>query len=186
MTFFQRISVGLKFLRQFGLRPLALFALYKLGLKSGYYKWIESKTNSSLTTHNSIFSLPPPDKLMKTLGEEGQAILLKEADEILDGKLRVFGELTPLRLAFDQSLKHWTGYENDPQLLCALCSPVSDIKYIWEPARFGWAFVLGRAYYITQDGKYAETFWKLFETFANANLPIIGPLWMNAQKVRTR
>ncbi len=186
MTFFQRISVALKFLRQFGLRPLALFALYKLGLKTGYYKWIESKTNSSLTTHNSLFSLPARDKLMQTLGEAGQAILLKEADEILDGKFRMFGELTPLRLAFDQSLKHWTDYENNPQLLSALCSPVSDIKYIWEPARFGWAFALGRAYYITQDGKYAETFWKLFETFANANPPNIGPHWMNGQEIAIR
>ncbi len=73
-----------------------------------------------------------------------------------------------------------------PKLLSNLYSPVSDIKFIWEPARFGWAYVLGRAYYLTQNEIYAETFWKYFETFTDGNPPNLGPHWMNGQEVAIR
>ncbi len=186
MTFFQRISVALKFLRQFGSRPLALYALYKLGLKTGYYKRENRKQENSSLLSTPMFSLPPRDKLLQTLGEEGRASLLKEADEIVAGKFRMFGELVPLKLTFDQPLQHWTAYETDPKLLSALDSPISDIKFIWEPTRFGWAFILGRAYHATQDNKYAEAFWIYFELFSDSNPPNMGPHWMNGQEVAIR
>jgi len=61
-----------------------------------------------------------------------------------------------------------------------------DIKYIWEPARFGWAFALGRAYHLTQDDQYAQAFWKHFESFTKANPANLGPHWMNGQEVAIR
>jgi hypothetical protein len=186
MKFFPRISVAFKFMRQFGLRPLALIALYKLGLKTGYYKRESRKQETVPLLSAPLFSLPPRDKLLQILGEEGKAALLKEADQILNGKFRIFGELLPLQLTFDQPLKHWVNYETNPKLLSALCSPASDIKFIWEPARFGWAFILGRAYHATQEHKYAEAFWKYFEIFAQANPPNMGPYWMNGQEVAIR
>ncbi len=33
-----KLLIGLKYLLQFGLRPLALYALYKFGLLTGHYK----------------------------------------------------------------------------------------------------------------------------------------------------
>src|SRR5688572_24356753 len=186
MTFFSRISVAFKFLRQFGLRPLALFALYKLGLKTGYYKKENRKQENGPLLSTSLFSLPNRDRLLQVLGEEGRSSLLKEADEILIGKFRMFGELVPLQLASDQPLEHWVDYGADPKLLSTLYSQISDIKFIWEPARFGWAFILGRAYHATQDDKYAEAFWKYFELFADSNPPSMGPHWMNGQEVAIR
>jgi hypothetical protein len=186
MTFFSRLSIIFKFLRQFGFRPLALFAMYKIGLTTGYYKRENRKYENSPLLSVPLFSLPPRDKLLQTLGEEGKASLLKEANEILDGKFRIFGGLVPLQLTFDQSLRHWTDYETNPQLLSTLYSQETDIKFIWEPARFGWAFILGRAYHATQEDKYAEAFWKYFEIFAQANPPKMGPHWMNGQEVAIR
>ncbi len=174
---------------QLGIEPLALNALYKFGLWTGHYKRAESReieTGSLLSVH--LFSLPPRDLLLQTLGEDGQAALIKEADEIAEGgKFRIFGgEPVPLQLTFNEPLKHWTEYEFHPRLLTTFYSQVSDIKFIWEPARFGWAFTLGRAYHITQDNKYAEAFWKYFETFNESNPPYLGPHWMNGQEVAIR
>ena len=75
---------------------------------------------------------------------------------------------------------------NYKSLTSNLQSPVSDIKSLWEPARFGFAFTLGRAYHLTQDGKYAEAFWKYFESFTESNPANLGPHWMNGQEVAIR
>lgn len=189
---FSRFSIAFKYLRQFGLRPLALYGLYKFGLITGHYRRTTdhrpqtAKDHPSSVVHRPLFALPPRDQLLQTLGEDGKASLIQEANEILDGKVRIFGELVPLQLLFDQPIHHWTDYENNPQLLSAHYSAVSDIKLLWEPARFGWAFILGRAYHATQDNKYAEAFWKYFELFTNSNPPDMGPHWMNGQEVALR
>jgi hypothetical protein len=117
----------------------------------------------------------------------GQTALLSEADEIVNGKFRMFGgDLVPLQLTFNEPLHYWTDYETGKAPLPKSRLPIPDIKFIWEPARFGWAFSLGRAYYLTQDEKYAEAFWKYFEQFTVGNPPYLGPHWMNGQEVAIR
>ncbi|MEW6400471.1 MAG: heparinase II/III family protein [Chloroflexota bacterium] len=186
----------IKFLIQLGPHPLALLALYKFGLITGHYKRTgnrKSDTNSLIS--NSLFSLPPREQLQKILGNHGQQALLTEADEIAEGgKFRMIGgEPVDIKLTLDQPLHHWTAYETNPHLITNyqfpatnLQSPVSDIKYIWEPARFAFAFPLGRAYHLTQDNKYAEAFWKYFGTFTESNPVNCGPHWMNGQEVAIR
>ncbi len=53
----------------------------------------------------------------------------------------------------------------------------NDVKFIWEPARFGWAFTLGRAYLVSGDERYSQSFWKHTETFLESNPPYLGPQW---------
>jgi len=184
MMILPRLRNTFKAARQLGLTQVALYALYKFGLKTGHYKRIESKTaNGSqvFSTLHALFTLPNRDQIKQTLGENGQRSLLTEADEIVAGKFRMFGgELEPLYLTGDWPLVHWTLFDN------GTFKVAGDIKYIWEPARFGWAFTLGRAYYLTQEGTYAEAFWKHFEQFAIANPPNLGPHWMNGQEVAIR
>jgi hypothetical protein len=186
-----RLLIGIKYLRQLGIRPLALYALYKFGLKIGHYKRLtpiidNRESDIKLSNTVPLFSLPNREQLAKILGDEGKSILIKEADEIVDGKVRIFGESTPLTFNLGQTLQHWTAYETNPKLFSALYSLTPDIKFLWEPARFGWAFTLGRAYHLTQDNKYAEVFWKYFESFTNSNPPNMGPQWMNGQEVAIR
>lgn len=179
----QKVLLLFQSLRQVGLAHGALYALYKIGLKTGYYKRVESRgVESSPLLSRPLFSLPARAELAQVLGEEGQRALLAEADEIAGGKFRRFGgEPVDIELAFDQPLQHWTAYETHPQLLYS-----SDLKFIWEAARFGWAYVLGRAYYLTGDESYAEAFWRNFETFSEANPPYLGPHWMNGQEAALR
>jgi hypothetical protein len=131
--------------------------------------------------------LPLREQLLQTLGDEGKSALINEADEIINGKFRMFGgEPVPIQLTFNEPLHHWTDYETGKTAIPFFLISIHDIKFIWEPARFGWAFTLGRAYHIMQDEKYAEAFWKYFETFTDGNPPYLGPHWMNGQEVAIR
>jgi hypothetical protein len=181
-----RLFIGIKYLRQFGIRPLALYALYKFGLMTGYYKRATpSKPNSPILDFHPLFPLPNREQFIQLLGEDGKAVLLKEADEIVNAKVRIIGELTPLNFDLGQSLQHWTAYEVNIKRF-RFTVPFDDIKFLWEPGRFGWAFTLGRAYHLTLDNKYAEAFWKYFESFTDSNPANIGPHWMNGQEVAIR
>ncbi len=183
-----RISILFKFLRQVGLSHAALYALYKIELITGYYRFVERrKTGEDYSLSFFLFPLPSRAELSQILGADGQRALLAEADEIVAGKFRRFGgEPVEIELAFAQPLRHWTEYETNPQLLPTLHSLLPDIKFIWEAARFGWVYPLGRAYRLTQNKTYAEAFWRYFERFTAANPPNLGPHWMNGQEVAIR
>ena len=183
-----RLLIALKALRQLGLQQVGLYALYKFGLITGHYRRIEKREkrvdNSAL---HHLFSFPAREELLSVLGRDGKAALLAEADEIAAGKVRLFGaEPVKLQLILPDKLEHWTAYETGKVPFTIQQSPISDIKFIWEPARFGWAFTLGRAYHLTGDEKFAKTFWEYFETFTDANPPCLGPHWMSAQEVALR
>ena len=182
------MQTAVKALNQLGFTQTALYALYKFGLKTGHYKRAESRgLETSHLFSTPLLSLPNRTLLAQILGEDGQRTLLAEADEIVAGKFRMFGgEPVELKLTFDQPLLHWTAYETNPQLLSNLYSLFPDIKFTWEPARFGWAYILGRAYHLSQNETYAETLWRYFEIFTHGNPPNMGPHWMNGQEVAIR
>jgi hypothetical protein len=173
---------------QLGVQPVALNALYRLGLATGHYRRVE-KIEPRLENRIlcPLFVFPTPEALLAVLGDEGKAALFSEADEIVAGQVRFFGgQSFPLRLDFSEPLYHWTEYETHPSLLSALYSPLPDIKFIWEPARFGWVFCLGRAYHLSREEKYAQTFWQNFEIFTTGNPCYQGPNWISGQEVALR
>lgn len=208
MPFPFRLSIALKALRQLGLQPLALYGWYRLGLWVGHYqrvKRIENRGSESSelpSTPHSLFTLPPRDQLLRILGDDGKSALIHEADEIVAGEVRLFGgEPLPLQLTINAPLAHWTDYETGQAPFPTLVSRLSnlqpfdqahgkpstfDFKLLWEPARFGWAFTLGRAYHLSGDERYAGAFWRDTEQFLDSNPPYLGPHWMNGQEVAIR
>jgi hypothetical protein len=190
MAKLNRLVIALKALRQLGLQQVGLYALYKFGLVTGHYKrvtdggrWKVDHGRRS-TVCRPLFDLPNRADLLAILGSDGQFALLAEADEIAGGQVRLFGgEPVELTLTVPGKLEHWTAYETGK---ANLQPSTFDIKFVWEPARFGWAFTLGRAYVVSQNEKYAEAFWKDFEIFTDANPPCLGPLWMSGQEVALR
>lgn len=188
MSFWQPIAFKIKALSELGLNQVGLYSLYRLGISSGYYRRMmkggggEVGKPASLPQLVSALELPDRIELAETLGEGGQKHLLEEADEIVGGQVRLFaGEPVLLRLDLDVPLSHWTAYESGRGIPGA-----QDIKYIWEPARFAWAYILGRAFYLTGLERYAQSFWQYTETFLRANPPNIGPNWASAQEVAIR
>jgi hypothetical protein len=180
----------LKIIGQVGIPSLIYYAIYKLGLGTGYYElreWIEARTSKSLEHPKDLFRFPPAAELFEIIGETGKAEILMQAEEIMEGKFRLFGsEHVSLILSFDKPLIHWSVYERNPAQLRDLISPESDIKFIWEPARFGWAYQLGYAYHLTGEQKYSESFWKYFEEFDSNNPAFRGPHWLNGQETALR
>lgn len=61
-----------------------------------------------------------------------------------------------------------------------------DIKIIWEPSRFAFAYALVRAYWRTQDQRYGELFWQAFEDWREKNPPQLGPNWKCGQETAFR
>jgi hypothetical protein len=96
--------------------------------------------------------------------------------------VRLFGgPPVPLRLTAPDASRHWSYYEGRPEAWGE-----RDLKLIWEPARFGWVYPLGRAYVLSGEEKYAAGFWKHLEDFLAANPPNQGPNWASAQEVSLR
>jgi hypothetical protein len=184
-----RFLIGLKALRQLGLNQLGLYGLYQLGLRTGYYRRTLKTALSRLNTfaHPSYFALhpvpstPDRDQLLNLLGDQ-IGMLTQQADEITHGKLRLFGgQPVPLELNLSQPLQYWTDYELGRQ-----GTNHQDIKFIWEPGRFGWACTLAMAYYLSKNEQYAQAFWDYAEGFMTSNPPYFGPHWSSAQEVAIR
>jgi len=188
-----RFSTALKALFQLGISQTALYAVYRFGLLSGHYKRVTptgaTSLEDNLPSHQSqpLFELPAPADLLTILGQSGRDDLLSQADEIVAGQVRLFGgEPVPLQLAHEIPLQHWTAYEKDASLYTSLYNGLPDVKFIWEPARFGWAFTLGRAWHLSRDERYPAAFWSFAEQFLRVNPPNLGPHWVSAQEVALR
>lgn len=169
-------------IREVGLAPLFSLAVYRLGLWSGYYRWRTPlggrKVNASPPLRADVFVLPDPERLAKWSRLRGEDATL-EAEEILAGQVRLFGgQPQSLNLKPPHPKRHWSSlHEEDVP---------GDIKQIWEPARFGWVFPLGRAYRLSGDERYAKTFWENWESFLTHNPVNAGENWLSAQEAALR
>lgn len=181
MSPFSRLLIAFKAIRALGPTAVWLNALYKLRLKTGYFRLLNRRpltVDHPQSTLHSLFSIPSREQLLAALGPAGLEQLTREADEIVAGRYRQFA-CEPVEINLKPpTLRHWTECETTPR--------AADIKLTWEPARFGWAFTLGRAYHATGDEKYAAAFWRYFETFQAANPPYLGENWMNGQEAGLR
>jgi hypothetical protein len=195
-----RLSLIIKALRELGPKQLGLYACYQLGLRSGYYRRITSGKRLKKISRTAEFefrpvlNLPNRDELIALLGEDGLTHMLADANEIVAGRVHLFGGApVPLRLTISVPLKHWTEYRNESGAAWSFSDDTNgkqgikkDPKFIWEPGRFGWAFTLARAYHVSKDERYAEAFWGYSETFLNSNPAYQGPHWVSAQEVALR
>ncbi len=182
-----RLSIAFKALSEIGPIQIGQFALYKLALRTGWLRRLTrfpSKTGMSFRAGSikPVLSLPDPMQLQAVILTDNLSFLWDEAAEILAGRVRLFGsEPVELQLRIPGLLAHWTEYETGRKI-----SGVEDIKFVWEPGRFGWAYTLGRAYWLGRDDRYALAFWSFTEAFLEANPPYLGPHWSSAQEVALR
>jgi hypothetical protein len=134
-------------------------------------------------------SLAP--ELRRILGPEGEKSVCVEARKILDGNLPFFG-----RLSFACGFPpHWfqnpvTGQRVAPDRFWTKMRFASgeygDLKFILEPSRFLFVYPLVRAYAITGDERFPETFWSAIEDWASTSPPMSGPLWICGQECSLR
>ncbi len=178
-----RFIVALKAARQLGARQVFWYALYQVRLRSGSYR--KATPVGDLPEYaapiHAPFAIPDVRRLEEILGDRlDQAVA--EADEVVSGQARLFGgPPAPILLTPPDASQHWTYYESRPQSW-----GVEDLKLLWEPARFGWAYTLARAYRLTGDEAYPAAFWQYFDQFVQGNPTNQGPNWCSAQEVALR
>ncbi|GAK57146.1 hypothetical cytosolic protein [Candidatus Vecturithrix granuli] len=69
----------------------------------------------------------------------------------------------------------------------AMYSPIyGDLKYIWEPGRFAFSYLLARAYWISGKEEFAEIFWQILDSWREANPPNRGAHWKCGQEISLR
>jgi len=178
---FRKIFFAWLAIKELGFTQVGLFALYRLLVTSGYYRWrtpISTRMNKPVKScFQPVFTIPTREELLMLIGERSEGIV-SEADEIIAGQVRLFGgRLRPLNISPNESRQHWSRSKPLPD---------QDIKLIWEPARFGWVFTLGRAFVLTREEKYPEAFWKYWEEFSQGNPVNCGPNWESGQEVALR
>ncbi|NLF50157.1 MAG: hypothetical protein GX577_03390 [Leptolinea sp.] len=179
---------GLKTIRQVGVLPVMQVGLYRLGLLTGYYrrltrsapvfdevdhlKWLEQSSSLASSTVAIFFKEHP--ELEKDCQEY--------AESILSGTCTIFGD-HPVDILGGRivAAHHWTEFERKK-----ISITVDDIKIIWEPARLGWIFSLGRFAAFNKDESLGKRGWTLLEGFFKLNPVNVGPNWMNGQEVALR
>ncbi len=188
MSYTRNLKIALKATRQLGFQQVWWYAYYQFGLRSGLFRRM-TPPKEPINHHDAhvyeispnLVSIPNRDRLIKLVGDEAAA-LFAEANEIGKGKVRLFGgPPQELNLLVSLPLDHWTNIAQDEKK-----AGVEDIKFIWEPARFTWVYALVRAYQLSEDDTYVDTFWREFEAFADINLVNLGPNWVSSQEVAIR
>lgn len=134
---------------------------------------------------------PSSEALMRLLGDSGKGDLIAEAADLKVGRFRFFRHAVhDLGAPPDWLRNPENGYRyNAESHWCDVpdfAPEQGDIKLVWEPSRFAGAFVLARAWALTGDESYAETFWSLFESWCDQNPPNRGPNWKCGQEASLR
>ncbi len=186
MNRFLKFSLVWKAFWQLGFRQSAWYAWYQVLLRSGYLRRVTASppAAAAFSPDWEAFRLPDAEKVRGILGPQGLQRALILAEEIVAGKVRLFGG-PPVALDFSlpSDVPHWTQCDTADILQR---KNLPDVKYLWEPARFGWVFTLGRAYLLTENPVYARAFWEFTEAFWRFNLPYRGPNWESGQEVALR
>jgi len=157
---------------------------YRLGLRIGWYKKsCFAKIPDGLIPDLNLFNPVDPQELRSIIKENGFNELISTANMISQGQFERFGNgLSPIDLVPPSAEIHWCDLEqNLSRLPTAL-----DIKEIWEPARFTWAPILARAYYLARDEKYLDSFLSFGQRFSTFNPLNYGPNWLSGQEVGIR
>lgn len=205
----RRASDAWLIVKDMGPAWMAYRAAYALKLRSGWFRkqcpagaWsaaagdVSHRSSAALLASLQQTRVPFAASSVRTraarlsqicAGPTVQAIV-SEIDDARFGRLRFFGgamqhvgwppawHVHPrTQTAWPQ--EHWS---------CIGHSDSSDVKWLWEPARFGLAFLLVRASCLTGDPQYAEAFWELVEDWRAHNPPNTGVHWVCGQECALR
>lgn len=75
--------------------------------------------------------------------------------------------------------RHWSAYAHSPQAH-------GDIKWIWEPARFAFAWLFPRAWLVSGERRFADETWRGIRDWLDHDPPAKGPDWYCAQELSFR
>lgn len=197
--------------KYFGTRWLARRGFYALNLRSGSFrrrmpaqKWTDPAMSKGLPADAEKFleerrKRGPRFFFSSTQRETYRPLLLHWDDEtrrsvtqaegIARGVFRLFEhEDRPLGFPPNWHTNPITGARSPTDCHWSEISDFKfgDIKTIWEPSRFGFAYPLVRAYWRSGHERFAESFWLLVEDWREHNQPQQGANWKCGQEAAFR
>ncbi|MBN1230373.1 MAG: alginate lyase family protein [Anaerolineales bacterium] len=176
----RKISLGVIAVQELGVKKITFSVVYRLLSKTGLYRLRSAIFHNKSVPIKIIPSLFPEIPELLHLDEHGKTKIIKEADEILHGKITLFGEVeVKLDYHHPLSLQHWSEYHLEN-------INGKDIKFFWEPARFTWVLPLIKAYQVTGNEIYAHFFLDKLIEFVEHNPKDQGIQWISAQEVGIR
>jgi hypothetical protein len=136
-------------------------------------------------------SLALGTKIRTIIGPAGEKSALDDAELILAGNLPFFGQLSfnchfPPRW-FRNPTTGQSVSPHQPWTHMRFASPdYGDLKFILEPSRFLFVYPLARAYALSADERFPQTFWRAIEDWVQHSPPMSGPLWICGQECSLR
>ncbi len=158
-----------KALRTLGLEQMLQLGIYRLGLATGHYR-------RSMPAGSAPEAPPPSVQPSSITLAEYRFPLVLDRTWAMDASKNLLEQIGSRR-----PLYHWTLYETRQ-----VSWGVEDVKYLWEPARFDWAVLLGWEYRQQGSEDDARLFWETAEEFCRTNPPNLGPHWTSGQEVALR
>ncbi len=209
------VRLGIELVRHLGPGWVFFRAGYSIRQRQGWYArrwpattWEQRPLASFLTRpelaqpdeYSRYRSREAPLFLFAPADRTAYAPLLRQWDDAAETPMHTAAQLAAGRLRFFE--RHWWEIGSPPawqrNALTGETAPsdrhwsqlgdfgYGDIKVIWEPSRFGFAYALVRAYWRTGDEGYAEQFWQLVEDWRVHNPPYQGPNWRCGQETTFR
>ena len=194
---------------ELGLKPVLRYAGYQAGLRTGLHRWrtpvfewagmplarwLRPETPFApagyldFRRRQAARFFFPADETPSALADalhRSEASVRAAADEILGGEFRLFGA-EPRRLGVLPDWGTGAGWARSIHWSKIDMEAFEDIRLIWEPARFAFAFPLARAYRLTGEAAYFEAFWRLLESWRQSWPANAGPHWISGQEVAIR
>jgi hypothetical protein len=116
--------------------------------------------------------------------------IISFADKILENKFELYGDEIDLGEKISWNKDYISGYEWENMIYWKFKTnkevPGSDVKNVWEIARFHQGISLGKAYLLTGDEKYTEKFIKLFNSFRLSNPFCASVNWIDSSEAAIR
>lgn len=132
-----------------------------------------------------------PTYLKKTFSNELEGCI-EEAEGIIEGKFKLLGLED---LYFDGTIPNWhfdpVSGKTSPRVHWTRINEINaevtgDKKVIWELNRHQYFVVLGLAYSVTSDERYADTFVRHLKSWLVENPPKIGVNWLSSLELAFR
>lgn len=182
-----RYRIFLITLLQLGVMNIMRVALYRVFLKTGYYK---RKMGIKRFAHDGVFFAGLSLNKLSVDMESSKAIILS-ADRLMNGTLQFFSHFDynfreipdwfydPFAKKQHQNNQHWAdinefGFQG------------SDIKILWEASRFGWAPTFAQAYVLTNEPKYLKALNIWIDNWCCQNPVNQGVQWKCGQETSLR
>ncbi len=178
------------------LQKIRLYLLTSVSDKQGYLTKMEDLTTSgqgcSEFLKNFILQDEKNDirKLYHELFSECQINTIQKANAILHHRFDFFDcKNVSLGKKINWHLDYKTG-KGWPKKFWDDINPrsseIGDIKYVWELNRHQHFFLLGKAYFITGEEKYAEEICSQLESWMDQNPPYYGVNWISPLELSLR